>query len=65
MENNIVLGTDGRYIGHPYGQYAFIEMPKYTWEAVICNYHYPVVTPPNRFHRFMQRLCFGIVWRKL
>ena len=25
---------------------------------------YPRQGVPNRFHRFMQRLCFGFIWRK-
>ena len=40
--------------------------PQFTWQAqILDSVVYKVEKPPNRFHRFMQRLCFGIVWSKL
>lgn len=47
-------------------KYSFIEPPKPTWKCqLVEGTYWHVVIPPNRFHRFMQTLCFGIVWTKL
>ena len=40
------------------------------WQARLLGGSSPVVyipakgSEPNAFHRFMQRLCFGVVWEK-
>jgi len=46
--------------------YSFAEIPKPTWKVYITkNFCMEVVVPPNRFHRFMQKLTLGFEWVKL
>lgn len=47
---------------------AILSVPHYTWQMKISpNTYFNVVegSQPNRFHRFMQKLCFGIEWSKI
>ncbi len=44
-----------------------IKQPKYTWRCQLHPGTYWMVEDhrvPNRFHRWMQKLCFGVVWEK-
>ena len=46
----------------------YSSFPKPTWQySLDPNFSvlYNVPNAPNAFHRWMQKLCFGIVWRKL
>lgn len=49
---------------------SLIHVPeKSDWQAHIFGNGDLVFVPtkgsePNRFHRFMQKLCFGIVWKR-
>jgi hypothetical protein len=48
--------------------YNSLSMPKYSWKCQLTHGTYWYVEEgkqPNAFHRFMQRLCFGIVWSKI
>jgi hypothetical protein len=48
--------------------YTIRKPPEYSeWEVVICNWHYRIIKGhvPNRFHRKMQELCFGVKWIKI
>ena len=43
--------------------------PDSEWSASLLGNRSYIFRPcegdePNRFHRFMQRLCFGIVWKR-
>ena len=43
-------------------------LPEYAWRCHLCyGTSFPVEEgkQPNSFHRFMQRLFFGITWEKL
>ena len=43
-----------------------IQMPKYKWKCQICwQTWFHTEEGPNWFHRFMQRLCFGVKWTRL
>jgi hypothetical protein len=52
------------------GHIESIKLPKSSpWKAKLFGDNGIVYCPrincePNRFHRFMQRLCFGIIWEK-
>jgi hypothetical protein len=56
-------------VGPPiYPSIHLIEPPQLSdWRGHICGVDYIPTkgNEPNRFHRFMQRLAFGIVWRKV
>lgn len=40
-------------------------LPKPEWQYHIGDLTVSCVTAPNRFHRFMQRVCLGIKWEKI
>lgn len=48
-----------------------IELPVYTWRCYLFGAGNGVILSttdeetPNAFHRFMQWLCFGNVWKKI
>jgi hypothetical protein len=49
-------------------EYSTIKVPKYTWRCQLHPGTYWSVEDhrvPNRFHRWMQKLCFGVVWEKI
>jgi hypothetical protein len=49
-------------------EHSTIKMPKYTWRCQLHPGTYWSVEDhrvPNRFHRWMQKLCFGVVWEKI
>lgn len=46
--------------------FGLIPPDKPGWTVnVTSNFKIYIVNPPNRFHRFMQRLAFGFIWTKL
>lgn len=51
-----------------HGPVTGIKIPKYTWRCQLHPGTYWSVEDhrvPNRFHRWMQKLCFGVVWEKI
>lgn len=61
------LVSDIGPVSNNLSQYATLSMPKNSdWTAAFAGITYTPVEgkEPNWFHRFMQRLCFGIVWSK-
>lgn len=47
---------------------ASISLPKYAWKCELHRgtfWHVEEGRQPNRFHRKMQELCFGIKWSKI
>lgn len=38
---------------------------KPTWRIEVGTAHFYFESAPNRFHRWMQKLCFGIKWVQL
>jgi len=46
--------------------FAWPRIEKADWYAVICGvqYHPEKGNVPNAFHRFMQKLAFGVKWVK-
>lgn len=49
----------------PYEGMSILNLPKYTWQYRFGDLTVHCTKAPNRFHRFMQRMCFGIQWTKL
>ena len=49
--------------------YTFRVNPEYIWECRINSgfvLQFTELMPvPNRFHRWMQKILFGFIWRKL
>jgi len=44
-----------------------IKVPDYKWKCQLTKGTYYFVEEgkqPNAFHRFMQKLCFGVIWRR-
>jgi hypothetical protein len=45
-----------------------INVPKMTWKCELhpmTFWHCEEGKQPNAFHRFMQRLCFGVKWTRI
>ena len=45
-----------------------LEVPRYTWQLQMTPgmyYAFQEHEVPNAFHRFMQRLCFGFIWKRI
>lgn len=45
-----------------------IRDTKYTWKCELhpsTYFHVSEGKQPNAFHRFMQRLCFGVKWSRI
>lgn len=45
-----------------------LKLPVYEWQYQLVKGYVVLVekgNEPNRFHRFMQRLCLGIKWSKI
>ena len=51
------------------GQRSFnFQTPKYVWKCKLIEGTYWYIEDgkqPNAFHRFMQRICFGIKWSRI
>lgn len=55
-------------IGNTQFASASILLPKYAWKCQLHSNTYWYVhegKQPNAFHRFMQRLCFGVKWSRI
>lgn len=51
-----------------FGKYTIIAPPKMAWKCELHKntfWHCEEGKQPNAFHRFMQRLCFGIKWSRV
>ncbi len=42
-----------------------IILPKIIAKMEVGGFTYQTTWIPNRFHRFMQRLCFGFKWSRI
>lgn len=59
--------TIGDYVNETQ-RMGFINPPKYTWKCELhpgTYWHVQEGKQPNAFHRFMQRLCFGVKWSRI
>jgi hypothetical protein len=64
-ERNTYTYADGTYAD---GSYSVWKVPTYSWKCQICPntyWHIEDGNQPNRFHRFMQKVCFGVEWSKI
>lgn len=55
-------------IATPQHEYGSIIGPKYAWKCELhpnTYWHVEEGKQPNAFHRFMQRLCFGVKWSRV
>lgn len=49
-------------------EFSTLMGPKYTWKCELhpsTYWHVQEGKQPNAFHRFMQRLCFGVKWTRV
>lgn len=66
MTEDTTPDGDTRYISPT--MYSIFKPPTYTWRCQLHPGTYWNVEDhrvPNRFHRWMQKLCFGVVWEKI
>jgi len=50
------------------GGYKIYSPPKASWQCQLTPDHVYLVVEgnqPNAFHRFMQRICFGLKWSRI
>lgn len=60
--------NDYDYSMEPWNGEWKISLPTYAWKCELCKNTFWYVEEgkqPNAFHRFMQRLCFGIKWERI
>lgn len=55
-------------VDHPPHPTYILQYPKMDWKCELhpnTHWHCEEGKQPNAFHRFMQRLCFGVKWTKV